>query len=112
MASVAAASRPSPLARAVGAVVPALCLAAALVVWEIWRIAGAVTESLSVPVALYRIAVHVVLVVLPLAALVFAMVAPPHRLSARGYSGAATLAAIVAVVWTPIAMFLTYFLGA
>lgn len=112
MASVAAISQPSLLVRVVGAVVPALCLAGALVTWEIWRIAGAVTESLSVQVSLYRIAVHVVVVVLPLVALVLAMVAPPRTLSVRGYAGIATLAAIVAVVWTPIAMFITYFLGA
>lgn len=113
MPSVAAISPPSLLVRVVGAAVPALCLAGALVIWEIWRIADAVSVmSESVLVVLYRIAVHVVVLLLPLAALIVAMLAPPRTLSARGHVGCAILVAILAVAWTPIAMFITYFLGA
>lgn len=64
-------------------------------------------------VGLYRIAVHVVVVVLlPLVALVVVMLAPPRVLHGRGYAGIAVLAAIVALGWTPVAMFITYLLGA
>ena len=97
--------------RIAGAIVPALCLVGALLVWEVWRIADAITES-TLPVGLYRVGLHVILVLAPLTALVFVAVAPPRQLSVRGYIALAVVLAGGAAVWTPTALFLTYLLGA